>query len=309
MIEMRRVLCPTDLSEISAHALSYAAAFAGWYGARLTVLHVVPPLPVMLGTAGALMPPPADYPEKHRPDLDRFLADHAPPGSRPVEALLDAGRPAERIAARAEEKHADLLVVGTHGRRGLPRWLLGSVVEELLRTAPCPVLAVPPRADDAPPPVPLLLERLLCALDFSDASLRAAELSLSLAQEADASLTLLHVVGALPVVNPFAPVDLTLARQARDLAAEAEQRLREAVPQGARDWCRPDVVVVTGKPWREIVREAAGRGSGLIVMGVHGHGPLDRFFFGSTAAAVLRHAGCPVLVARARAALPEPATA
>jgi nucleotide-binding universal stress UspA family protein len=297
VIEIKRVLCPTDLSEVSARAFDYAAAFAGWYGARLSVLHVAPTLPAMVGVSGAMLPPPPPEPEDYRPAVERFVAERSPTGSRPVETLVATGNPAARVVECAEETNADLVVVGTHGRHGLPRWLLGSVAEQLLRTAPCPVLAVPPRAEGAAS-LPLLLERLLCAVDFSESSLRAVELAFSLAQETDAVLTLLHVVEALPPATPFAPMDMALARHLRFLTTEAEARLRHVVPQGARDWCSPEICVVPGKPWREIVREASARRSGIVVMGVHGHGTVERFFFGSTATAVLRHAECPVLVVR-----------
>jgi nucleotide-binding universal stress UspA family protein len=297
VIEMKRVLCPTDLSDVSVRAFDYAAAVAGWYGARLTVLHVVAPLPAMVGVSGAMLPPPPPEPEDYRSALERFVADRAPTGIRPVETVIATGNPAARVVECAEETGADLVVVGTHGRHGLPRWLLGSVAEQLLRASPCPVLAVPPHAEDAAS-LPLLLERLLCAVDFSESSLRAVELAFSLAQETDAVLALLHVVEALPPSTPFAPMDISLARHLRFLTTEAEARLRQVVPQGARDWCSPEVCVVSGKPWREIVREASARRSSMVVMGVHGHGSFERFFFGSTATAVLRHSECPVLVVR-----------
>jgi nucleotide-binding universal stress UspA family protein len=198
-----------------------------------------------------------------------------------------------------QETNAHLLVVGAHGRHGLPRWLLGSVTEELLRRAPCLVLVVPPHAGEAPPPVPVLLKRLVCAIDFSDASLRAGELAFSLAREADARVLLLHVVDAVPLPTPsLAPTGAAVLGYVHDLETAAADRLRRVVPAGASDWCEVETRVVTGKPWREIVRAAAEQDAGLIVMGVHGHGPLDRLFFGSTATGVVRHAGCPVLVAR-----------
>ena len=307
MMEVKNVLCPTDLSEVSERAFDHAVDFARWYDARLTVLHVLPPLPVMLGASGVPPPPQAIDDSERRRALDRFVADRTPEGSPLVETVLAAGDPAREITARAQAGRADLLVAGTHGWRGLPRWLLGSVAEQLLRTAPCPLLVVPPHVAEAPPPVPVLLRPLLCAVDFSDASLRAAEVAFSLAQEADARLLLLHVVEALPPVQPIVPVGPALAGYEQDLETDAEDRLRRVVPVGAGDWCEPEVRVARGKPWREIVREASDRDAGLIVMGVHGHGPLDRFFFGSTADGVVRHAGCPVLVAHPRLAAGEPA--
>jgi nucleotide-binding universal stress UspA family protein len=294
---VNRVLCPTDLSDVSARAFDYAVELARWYEARLTVLHVVPTLPLILGATADPPPPPPDQASLRRADLARFVADHG--GEDRVEVVLAKGDPVHEIVARAAETSTDLMVVGTHGRHGLPGWLLGSVTEELLRRAPCPLLVVPPHAGGAPPPVPALLKHLLCPVDFSDASLRAAELAFSLAREADARVLLLHVVEAVPLPIPsLVPTAAGVVGYVHDLESAAAERLDRIVPADASEWCAVETRVVTGRPWREIVRAAAERATGLIVMGVHGHGPVDRLFFGSTATGVVRHAGCPVLVAR-----------
>lgn len=307
MIEVNRVLCPVDLSEASARAFDYAVDFARWYEARLTALHIVPPVPVMLGATGALPPTPPDDEGERRAALSRFVAERAPAGGPEIETVIGRGDPAREITAHAREAGADLLVAGPHLRRGLPRWLLGSVTEELLRTSPCPLLVVPPDAEDAPPPVPVLLRRILCAVDFSDPSLRAVELSLSLAQEADARVLLLHVLEAFtPSVPPLPLAGPAVADDLRDLREHAVERLRRVIPEDASEWCEPAVRVVRGTPWREIVREADEHDAGLIVLGVHGRGTLDRLLFGSTATGVVRHAGCPVLVARPPHAATEP---
>jgi nucleotide-binding universal stress UspA family protein len=158
--------------------------------------------------------------------------------------------------------------------------------------------------------VPVLLKRLLCAVDFSDASLRAVELAFALGQEADAQVRLLHVVEPTPpAATPLAAPTPALIADLRRLETDARQRLARAVPADASDWCEPQISVARGKPWREIVRAAEETGSGLIVMGVRGHGLLDRFFFGSTAEGVVRHAGCPILVARPPGPAAEPKAA
>ena len=88
MIEVNRVLCPVDLSEASARAFDYAVDFARWYEARLTALHVVPPVPVMLGATGALPPPPPDDEGERRAALSRFVAERAPAGGPEIETVF-----------------------------------------------------------------------------------------------------------------------------------------------------------------------------------------------------------------------------
>ena len=132
--------------------------------------------------------------------------------------------------------NADLLVLGTHGRSGFERLLLGSVTEKVLRRAPCPVLTVPRHHPEAVPPPPVLFKRIVCPLDFSDSSLRALEYALSLAQEADAHLTAMHVIEYEPVGTTglieagAADLDLTMAQFQAQWEERAARRLDDAIP-------------------------------------------------------------------------------
>jgi universal stress protein A len=154
----------------------------------------------------------------------------------------------------------------------------------------------PSEAQVAPAP---LFKRILCPVDFSSCSERALEYAVSLAQEADARITLLHVLD-WPLEAPRASAGFDIGDYREVLAAEARERLRVLVPDEARQWCEPAEEVAAGKPYREILRAAREGASELIVMGVHGRGPLDLALFGSTTHHVVREASCPVLVVRAR---------
>jgi nucleotide-binding universal stress UspA family protein len=306
MINVSHVLCPIDLSEASGPTFEYARAFARWFEARLTALHVVANPPVGLGAAAAVSPPSYE----HYRALRRFVADRAADDGVAVATALVSGEPARAIEAHALEARADLVVAGTHDRRGLPRWFLGSVTDALLHTAPCPLVVVPPRAEGAPPSVPVLLKRLVCAVDFSDASLRAVELAFELAQEAEAKLHLVHVVDVLASMPaPLVPIGPAAAEYPRRLEARAQDKFGHMVPEDAGDRCEPQTRVVRGTPWREIVHEAERTDAGLIVLGLQERGFFDQLLFGSTAESVVRHAGCPVLVARPRQAPREPRAA
>lgn len=151
MLSFHTILHPTDFSEPSEHALSLAAALARDHGARLVLLHVVPP-PAVLGGDALVLPPPDTHDEEKR-RLDRL----AVPAGLPAERRLAEGDPAVEILRLAKECNADLIVLGTHGRTGLRRLLMGSVAEQIVRWSDCPVLTVktPPPAAEVAPAVPV----------------------------------------------------------------------------------------------------------------------------------------------------------
>jgi len=147
------------------------------------------------------------------------------------------------------------------------------------------------------------MKRIVCATDFSDCSTQALNYAMSLAQEADAQLTVLHVLEPLQELAPdFFPSGLAGSPSLREYLAAAEDdrrtRLQDAVPDTIRAYCDVRTILGSGTPWREILRVAAEHGSELIVIGIHGRGTVDLLFFGSTAQHVVRQAMCPVLTLR-----------
>jgi nucleotide-binding universal stress UspA family protein len=212
------------------------------------------------------------------------------------------GSPAALILDRAAALPADLIVMGTHGTSGFQHLMLGSVTERVLRKAVCPVLTVPPRAQ-ATSRIPF--SRLLCAIDFSDSSMAALQLALSLAEESDARLTMLHVL-EWPWEEPPSPrlEDLpveqgaALAEYRRYREKMALMRLEALVPHSTRLSQRPVTRLSNGKPHVQMLEVAREEASDLIVIGVHGRNPLDVMVFGSTTNQVVRRAACPVLTLR-----------
>jgi nucleotide-binding universal stress UspA family protein len=135
--------------------------------------------------------------ERLMSDLRRMAA--AVPRDVPVEfRIQEAGYVHEEILAQLSATHADVLVIGTHSRSGFQRLFLGSVTEKVIRKATCPTLVVPPRAPDVPAGAPIQFRRILCAVDFSESSFDALTLAINMVQEAEAQLTLLHVVEFAP---------------------------------------------------------------------------------------------------------------
>jgi nucleotide-binding universal stress UspA family protein len=232
--------------------------------------------------------------ERMRAELDRSLE---PARAAGISARVEVGEGdvVSEILREARELPADLVALGTHGRGGFERWVLGSVTEKVLRKAPCPVLTAPPPLEGAPSVGPL--KRILCPVDFSESSMKALTQAIGLAEESDAELVVLHVLEWLTEVETR-PEGVDVPAFRRQLEDDARERLRKAIPQSAREWCRPQEVLLAGKAWRQILCLARERDVELIVMGVHGRNPLDLMLFGSTTHHVIREARCPVLTIR-----------
>jgi nucleotide-binding universal stress UspA family protein len=294
MIGFRSLLCPVDFSEPSRRALAHALALARRYEGRITLLTVVPDLPSVVGfplAEGTALDPTIR--EEMVEDLREIAVKACE--QAPVDAVVAEGDPARTIIRHAREMGADIVVMGTHGRSGFERWMLGSVTEKVLRTAHCPVLAVP--MSSGSPEDRVAFRRILCPVDFSPSALHAVKQAVSLAEGAKAELTLLHVVDWLPDrdARPGQRYD-----EFRDyVERDALRRLRSLVPPEARDGCAPREAVAFGTPWREVLRRAAEGEADVVVMGVHGHGAVEVMLFGSTTQHVVRHCACPVLTIRA----------
>jgi nucleotide-binding universal stress UspA family protein len=298
MIEIRRILCPTDLSEVAGNAFEQAVALARVHGAEVELANVHEPL--LPGPTGpATYPPWAALDPELRGRLQSALEAVAAPASElgvPVRVTVYEGRVVAEIVERALRWPADLVVMGTHGRGGFQRWVLGSVTEKILRQAPCPVLVVPPAARAAAASgVPF--RQLLCAVDFSPASLAALRYAAKLQEEPGVELTVLHVVEWQFEDEPGARLaGFDVPEFRRYLEKDARERLDRTLHDdlGERRGLRAQVG--GGRSWREILKAAEESHADLVVMGVRGRNPVDLVLFGSTTQHVVRGAGCPVLV-------------
>jgi nucleotide-binding universal stress UspA family protein len=256
------------------------------------------PGPVPMAPFPALTVSPEQTRDEMTAELTKFAASVDTSGVE-VRLQAKAGDAVRVILDEAKAPPSDLIVLGTHGHTGFDRWVLGSVTEKILRKAWCPVLAVPPPAIEPPSDTLQLFKRILCAVDFSDASLKALEYALALAKEADAELMLMHVVEGLPNLPHWEqPTNPSILEYLRLSEEHALSRLRSVIPPDARTWCRPQELIMTGKPYEEILRVSREQDVHLIVIGVHGRNPVDLMFFGSTTNHVIRTATCPVLTLR-----------
>jgi nucleotide-binding universal stress UspA family protein len=205
------------------------------------------------------------------------------------EALLAEGDPGETITAFARTRAADLIVVSSSSRAGLDKLLLGSVAEEIICEAPCPVLTVGPRVNSFTPEI---FQSIVCATDFSQASMRATEFALSLAQEYEARMALLHVIDH--TLSPCFSTQLAEKRLSELLASEQELRHE------------PQIVVEIGPVAEHILHVANVQSADLIAIGARGAGAFAQTgsHFGSIAHKVVSLAKCPVLTAGGRHEVP-----
>jgi nucleotide-binding universal stress UspA family protein len=301
-IQIQHILCPIDFSETSRRALDHAVALTKWYHARLSVMYVhSTAMPVYAVSApGMEAIQPLMLTDAERQQIrDRLDAEVAPDRSAAhvtIDTLFDeAVRTPEAILERARALPADLIVLGTHGRSGVNRLMLGSVAEKVLRQAGCPVMIVPPRTPDVVPREMGSIRRILCPVDFSSSSARALEYASSLARETHATLTVLHVLELPPDLTELSS-GLTEYREAR--FRQARSALSQTVTSAVPPDCGSEQLILVGKGYREILSLADDRGVDLIAMGVQGRGAVDLMFFGSTTNHVVRQARCPVLTLR-----------
>jgi len=295
MMAFERILCPVDLSEYSARAFQYALALARWYESALTVLNVrpfaLPPALWMEYPVAPLIEPLDQAAEEKR--VRAFLDTAA--GAAFARVVVRDGSVAPEILRTASDLAADLIVMGTHGRGGFEHWLLGSVAENVLRQANCPVLTVPRVVHEPAGGEAVTFKSIVCAVDFSRDSQRALDYALSLAQAAAGRLVLVHVLEQFDSDEPIVTAHFNVSEFRRTLERDARARLEQMIPSSARAWCETDIVVAHGKASREVLRVADAYRADLIVLGVHGRNAVDLLLFGSTTQHVLHSAHTPVL--------------
>jgi universal stress protein E len=277
MIHIKRILCPTDLSPYSGNAVRYALALARSHDAELIVLHCT------------------DNPtgEDELKDSVREYIDSSFTRYRFIAAPAD--RVDEMIMTQAQTQRVDLIVMRSR-RRPHRAALLGSTAESVSRTAPCPVLVLHnDEREFVNDDLNVSLKRVLVAYDFSDYSELALNYGLSIAQEHQAEVHLLHVLPARSINDPEIAWYPVKGESAYHTAA---RRLQKAVPPEVPLWCNVITAVSEGHAYREILDYAEKNEIDLISVGAHGAGFGMRALFGSNVDRVLRQARCPVLVAR-----------
>jgi nucleotide-binding universal stress UspA family protein len=296
---IKRILLATDFSRWARRAEDYACALACSWRASLTVLSVAE-FPPGLNT---------DYPvnQQYLADLLKHassqlvdLKGRAERRGMAVTTRVATGIPSEEVITAARAEDSDLIVVGTRGKTGLAHVLLGSTAERVIRGAPCPVLTVrmepaDTKQEEGALSRPVTLERILVPVDFSDCSLDALEYAIVVAQQAKASLMLLHVLEPVSY-----GLDFTLSHiRTRDSEVSTwTKRLEELASSHQHSHVQVESRLRGGLPSDSILDSAQTLPCDLIIMGTHGRRGISHALSGSVAEAVLRKAHCPVLTVR-----------
>ncbi len=288
------ILHPTDFSESATQALRLAVRFAVSYRATLHVFHAI-----LLHSADAIRlhaEDPADTEPQLRRYVDRATEYAEELGVRPGKGL-DVKVSVQRsvlvfdaIMDTIAELQPDLVVMGTHGRSGVSRFLMGSEAEKVLRHAPCHVLTV--RADGRIGRPEGKFQRVLVPVDFSEHARRALEAARALVSATRGSLTLLHAMGPVPPM--YYAGDITSRFQ-------LDPGLRQRVEARLRRWaggCEADLIVTEGPAASEIARVGEAIGADVVVMGTRGLTGLQHLLVGSVTERVCRFAKLPILTVK-----------
>lgn len=292
MITIKRILCPTDLSREADEALRYGVALTCAYGAKLFLLYCKEPK----SNGGTEVAPKEAGPlfaESLAPHLGlNNLCDLDWQGLVAYN-VPDVGK---AIVDEADKHQIDLIVMRSR-RRPYAATLLGSTAETVSRHAPCPVLVTHPSEREwvGLSTGEIDLRRILIAHDFSRDSELALNYGISLAQEYQAEVHLLHVLNTVGQGEPELAWSSSSGGSAYTFVA---QRLQQAIPKEVCLWCNFVNVVRSGKVYEELLTYAKEREIDLICMGASGSDWSLGKFFGSNVDRVLRQTPCPVFVAR-----------
>ncbi len=286
-VAFRNIVVATDFSPASERALNYAIAIARRYEAHIYLAHVIRPdlytLQPLEASGGMI--------ELVHQAAEQEMAELLISGRLrevPHQAVIREGEVWTVLEELAGENEADLIVLGTHGRTGFEKMFLGSVAERVFRLSERPVLTVGPGvAKQAPEEAEL--KHIVYATDFSTYPRGALPYALSLAQEHQARLTLLHIVENEPDVAPE-----TITR----LRHFFTERLRALLPPGADLWCYPEFVVSFGDPVERILEVAEDNEADLVVLGIRGGGVAVAHMPPANAYRIVCQATCPVLTVR-----------
>ncbi|MBN1479260.1 universal stress protein [candidate division KSB1 bacterium] len=294
-MDIKHILVPSDFSNTARHALANAFAIAAHRNAKITLLHIVTVYDDDPYNPKQSFPDLKEY-YKHLEERAGAHFEETLSGQSirtvDIEYVIRRGfSPYEEILGVAAEQAVDLIALGTHGRKPLARFFLGSVAENIVHHAECPVLTVRIDAGDIFIPT---YKKIVVPTDFSDQSNRALVLAIAFLGD-NGSIDLLHVIE--DTIHPayFTSEEESLYNVLPNVREKASAVLEKMIDECAPKTHQIHPIIVEGRISSSIVDYAEQVGCDLIVMGTHGLNALSQFFIGSQANRVIRRAPCPVI--------------
>jgi len=296
MIDIKKILVPVDFSEPSKKAMNYGLSLALQFNARLVLAHLVPSSTALVYTF------PTEsfaYEREQVKQAKSMLPSLIPMEYRDrvnLQTIVKIGDVRSELLGVIHDEKIDLLVMGTHGRNVVERFLLGSLTERMLRKVPVPILTVshldPAKEIHAIGPVPL--RHVLYATDLSSNAAIGLNLAAELARGAGARLTVLHVLKA--VGNMYCGVEGGfLDEEIDNLREDAYKKLKLSIPEDMHKDLKVTPMMLEGDAYQKIVEFAGEQDVDIIVMNLQSRTPFERALLGSTAERVIRTAHVPVL--------------
>ncbi len=307
MSNFRKILLPTDFSPCANAALHQAVTIAERFQGSVTMLHVVAVHESDRGKIETVFSEDSKSYDHIMTSAEEMLHTKEGMIETPVliEKVLKRGiSPTNEIISYADEHKPDLIVMGTHGRTGIRRLIMGSVAEKIIRLSECPIMTVRCGTDGKKSPYPNY-RSILLPIDFSDTSVNALWQAAEMARSYGAILTLLHVAE---------PIDFSGYTQEGDSSEEdfldsqldsAEKALHDFTSNAPLEGIEVYTRVVHGRPGRKIIEYADEEGIDLIIIPSLGKSGLERLLMGSTVNKVVHRANCPVMVLKKTEDLPE----
>lgn len=278
---IKHILAPTDLGESGVVALQYARMFTDRMKAKLTVLYsdpIIYPVDVVGPMPSLFVASTPEHEARLRWDVEHHV-DSVLRGV-PYEVAVTVGQPAPTILRAATERDVDLIVMGTHARRGWRRALLGSVTEGVLHGSRCPVLTVSSHDRLLCNDAPVGVTRIVCPINFTDVARDSLRYAVALAEQLGAEMIAVHVVETPQEV---------------DIRAH-EERVRQWVDPELRDLCAYRELVLRGGAAERVLDSVDDLGADLLVIGAQHRMFRDTTVIGTTTERLVRFAPCPVLV-------------
>jgi nucleotide-binding universal stress UspA family protein len=304
-MQIDNILIPTDFSECADHALTQAIDLAERFDAKLHILHVINELdPEWYDISDAQQRAAhlrKQIREEARRRLDKIAPDEPHVDFDTEVSLQLSFDVASTINEYVDERNVDLIVMGTHGRRGLERLMLGNVADKLVRHAPCPVMTVNEKAPWVSETKGTAFEEVLAPIDFSDHSKNALQVAKVFAAAHDARLHLLFVAEkrVVPTFSDTGIPGVNVVEMDPEIVRNAEKALRQLNENSGGPDVPARYAVREGEVAHDVVDYAEENGVGLIVMATRGLSGVDRFLLGSNTERIIRVAPCPVLTLQA----------